>query len=429
MNIREYGLSLVSKFSRERFFQYYKQLERNQWLKKDAIEHQQLAKLKNLLNYAVENIGFYQERFRNFNIKDFESLDDIKQLPVLTKDKLKSAGENAIACNRKKHITKSTSGTTGPPFNFVVDRDFFSLEIARNLRIFDLPDVEMGGPWVLFTPVRGKKSSAFSFLNNRLVLNANRLTVERTPPCCPASVENKFTPDENTIRQFCTRIKQHKPKMIYSYPSSLIALVTFIRKWSIEGIKIRTIISSGEVLTSEARGLIEETFDGKVFNLYGTTEFPTIAEECKEHNGLHIFTDSYIVEFDNNGEILITDLDNYTMPFIRYQTGDLGFLKNGQCKCGRNLPLMEITQGRKSDLIITPDGKFLRRSFFLSLLKKNQEIEKFEIVQNEQGRIMISLVLGKLLPESRKDFLVRRCRDYAGDSINIDIKTPRNLGQ
>lgn len=429
MNIREYGLSLISKISPERFFQYYKELERNQWLKKDELEQRQLTKLKNLLNYAVDNISFYQERFRNFNIKDFKSLDDIKQLPVLAKDDLKSAGENAVARNRKKRITKSTSGTTGPPFNFVVDQDFFSLEIARNLRIFDLPDVEMGEPWVLFTPVRGKKSSTFSFLNNRLVLDANRVTVERTPPCCPASVDNKLTPDENTIRQFCARIKQHKPKMIYSYPSSLIALATFIRKWGVAGIKIKTIISSGEVLNSEARGLIEETFDGEVFNLYGTTEFPTIAEECKEHNGLHIFTDSYIVEFVDDGEILITDLDNYTMPFIRYRTGDRGFLKNSQCNCSRNLPLMEIIQGRKSDLIITPDGKFLRRSFFSSLFNKNREIEKFDIIQNEQGRITISLVLGKLLPESRKDFLFRRCRDYAGDSINIDIKTSHNLSQ
>ena len=89
MNIREYGLSLISKISQERFFQYYKQLERNQWLKKDAIEHRQLTKLKNLLNYAVENISFYKERFRNFNIKDFKGLDDIKQLPGSAKDETK----------------------------------------------------------------------------------------------------------------------------------------------------------------------------------------------------------------------------------------------------------------------------------------------------------------------------------------------------
>jgi phenylacetate-coenzyme A ligase PaaK-like adenylate-forming protein len=429
MNIREYGISLISKISQERFFQYYKELERNQWLKKDEIIQRQLTKLKNLLNYAVENINFYQERFRNFNIKDFKSLNDIKRLPILTKDELKEAGEEAVAGHRKKLISKSTSGTTGPPFNFVVDRDFFSLEIARNQRIFDLPGVVMGEPWILFTPLRGRKSSIFSYLNNRLVLDANQISVERTPPCCPSSVKNRLEPDENMIRQFCARIKKHKPRMIYSYPSSLIGLATFIRKWGIAGIKIKTIISSGEVLTSETRNLIEETFGGEVFNLYGTTEFPTIAEECKEHNGLHIFTDSYIVEFVNNGEIVITDLDNYTMPFIRYQTGDLGFLKNGQCKCGRNLPLMEIIQGRKSDLIITPDGKFLRRSFFSSLFKKNSEIEKFDVFQNEQGKIMISIMLGKQLPESRKDFLVRRCWDYAGDSININIVNSPNSAQ
>ena len=425
MGLKKIGLS-VTRF---RFYKSYKELERNQWLKKDEIEYLQLNKLKRLLNYSVQNIPFYKRRLAGFDPQKIKSLEDIKNLPVINKEELKVAGPDAIAKNRRRLILKTTSGTTGPPFNFVIDRDFFSLEIARNLRIFDLPGLEMGEPWVLFTPLRGKKNPIFSFFTNRLVLDANLITTERTPPCCPSSADNKLTPDENTIRQFCTKIKAHKPKTIYSYPSSLIALATFIRKWGITGINIKTIISSGEVLTPKARSFIEETFDGKVFNLYGTTEFPSIAEECKEHNGLHIFTDSYIVEFVNNGEIVITDLYNYTMPFIRFQTGDRGFLKNGQCNCGRSLPLMEITQGRVSDLIISPDGKFLRRTFFASLFKKNQEIEKFEIVQNEQGRIMISLMVRKLLPESRKDFLIRRCKDYAGDSLNIDIVTLHNLSQ
>jgi len=422
MNIREYGLSVISTISRERFFQYYKELEGNQWLKKDEVEHLQLIKLKNLLNYAVENIGFYKERFRNCNIRDFKSLEDIKQLPVLAKDELKSAGENAVARNRKKKITKSTSGTAGPPFNFVVDRDFFSLEIARNLRIFDTTGLKIGEPWVIFTPLRGKKNSIFSFLTNRLVLDANLITAERTPPCCPSSTDNKLQPDENIIRQFCERIKRHKPKAIYSYPSSLIALATFIRKWKVTGINFKSIISSGELLTTKSRMFIEEVFQGEVFNLYGTTEFPTIAEECREHNGLHIFNDSYVVEFLDDGAIVLTDLDNYTMPFIRYKTGDRGFLKNGRCNCGRSLPLMEITQGRVSDLIITPDGKFLRKSFFASVIEKNLEIENFQILYDEQGKILINLGVNKSLPELRQEYLIKRFKDYTDNSVGVSVK-------
>ncbi len=427
MDLKKVGLSVISAISKERFLKYHDELSQKQWLSKDEIEKLQLEKLKRLLSFSIQNIPFYKQRFVGFAPLRITSLDDIKNLPIINKEELKAAGPDAIAKNRRRLISKTTSGTTGPPFNFVIDRDFFSLEIARNLRIFDLPGLEIGEPWVLFTPLRDKKSSIFSFLTNRLVLDANQITKERTPPCCPSSINNRLEPDEDMIRHFCKRIQKHKPEAIYSYPSALIALATFIRKWGITDINIKTIISSGETLTPKIRILIKETLNGEVFNLYGTTEFPTIAEECKEHNGLHIFADSYIVEFVNNGEIVITDLDNYTMPFIRFQTGDLGFPKNSQCKCGRNFPHMEITRGRISDLIITPDGKFLRRIFFESLFKKNQEIKNFEITQNEHERIMISLMVDKPFPESRQEFLIRRCRDYAGNSIDIEIKTSHKL--
>ncbi|MEO0093255.1 MAG: hypothetical protein ABIK67_03250, partial [candidate division WOR-3 bacterium] len=181
----------------------------------------------------------------------------------------------------------TTSGTTGPPFEFVIDRDFFSIELARNLRIFDLPGIELGEPWVLLTPLRGKKHPLFSWLCNRLVLDANRLIKEYTPPCCPQVSKNHLHTDESVIREFLVKIRKHQPKAIYSYPSALTILATYVRKWNIRGVSIKIIISSGEVLTKEIRTFLKETFNGEVFNLYGTTEFPTIAEECKKHNGLH----------------------------------------------------------------------------------------------------------------------------------------------
>jgi phenylacetate-CoA ligase len=422
MDIRKLGLSTISAISGHLFFKYYQELKKNQWLKTADIENLQVMKLKKLIKYAVENIPFYKERFRHFNIQNFKKLDELKQLPILTKQELIAAGDSAVVKSRSKLLKKSTSGTSGPPFNFVIDRDFFSLEIARNLRIFDFTSVGIGEPWVIFTPLRGKKNSIFSFLTNRLVLDANLITAERTPPCCPSSTDNKLQPDENMIRQFCERIKRHKPKAIYSYPSSLIALATFIRKWKVTGINFKTTISSGELLTTKLRMFIEEVFQGEVFNLYGTTEFPTIAEECREHNGLHIFNDSYVVEFLDDGAIVLTDLDNYTMPFIRYKTGDRGFLKNGHCNCGRSFPLMEITQGRVSDLITTPDGKFLRKSFFASVIEKNLEIENFQILYDEQGKILINLGVNKSFPELRQEYLIKRFKDYTGNSVEVSVK-------
>jgi len=413
-------LKIAAKLINNPFLKYCDQLKQNLTFKKSELENLQSDKLNKLINHASLNIPFYKKRFANLN------LESINTLPVLSKHELKDTGKQAVL-TKKKLIKKTTSGTTGPAFSFYVDKDFFALELARNLRIFDFANVEIGEPWVLLVPLRDRKNFIFSKLIGRLVLDATLLSSGRTPLCCPSSKLEQFKADESMIRYFLSKIQKHKPKLIYSYPSTLIALATYIKNWNVQGIYSKKIITSGEVLTRPARKFIEEIFQSEVFDLYGTTEFPTIAQECNEHKGLHVFIDSYYLEFTNDNEILVTDLENYTMPFIRYKTSDFGYLKPEKCGCSSAFPLMEITQGRVSDLIVTPNGKFLRADFFSSILKKNREIKKFQIVQEEQKKLVIYLVIEKSLPGSRINFLVKRCREYVNNSLNISIETTNDI--
>ena len=55
------------------------------------------------------------------------------------------------------------------------------------------------------------------------------------------------------------------------------------------------------------------------------------------------------------GEVLLTPLDQWAMPLLRYQVGDVGSASDGDCPCGRGLPLMQAIQGRVQDLIVTRD--------------------------------------------------------------------------
>ena len=419
MGLREIGLSLAGTITRDRFYADYKGLNRDQWLNREALEALQTAKLKKLITHAMTDITFYEHRFAGFDVAAMRQPGDIRTLPVLTKEELARAGRNAVARDSKRLVARTTSGTSGAPFRFVVSRDFFSLGIARHLRMFDLTRLKIGDPWVICTPLRFPTNPVYSLLTNRLVLDANLITQERTPVCCPSSVRNILEPDEAAIRRLLSRIQAHKPQAIFSYPSTLTALAVFIRKWNVSGIKIPTIISSGELLSPGARDFCAQIFEGEIYNLYGTTEFPTLAQECGEHRGLHIFSDSYYIEFLDDGAILITDLENYTMPFIRYKIGDHGFRKDETCRCGRALPLMEITRARTSDLLITRNGKFLRRSFFAALLEKNPEIAAHEIIQHQPGDITISVSLKKPLSSARRAFLERRFLEYAGHPVAI----------
>lgn len=411
---RQAILKNITKITNNPFLDYYDQLKKNSSLTKPDLEIVQSNKLKKLLDYTSKKIPFYMEKFSNKNLRE------LKDIPILAKQELKNAGMTAVMPNMKL-IKKTTSGTTGPAFSFYIDKDFFALELARNLRIFDFTNIEIGEPWVLLVPLRDKKNKLFSYLTNRLVLDAARLSIERMPLCCPKAMQEQFRPDEKTIRMFLDKIKKHRPKLIYSYPSTLIALATYIRKWGIKGVNAKKIILSGEVLTNPARKFIEETFQGAVFDLYGTTEFPAIAQECEMHRGLHVYTDSYFVEFASDNEIIVTDLENYTMPFIRYKTSDYGHSIDEKCGCGIGFPLMEITQGRVSDLIVAPDGQFFRADFFSSLIEKNPEIKKYQIVQARQNQLNI-FIDGESVSDSRKNFLVKRCREYTGDSIDVLIE-------
>lgn len=412
-------LKNIAKILNNPFLDYYNQLKKNNTLPKSELEIIQSNKIKKLLDYTSKNIPFYKEKFNNKN------LQELKDIPTLSKQELKDAGMVAVKPKRKL-IKKTTSGTTGPAFNFYVDKDFFALELARNLRIFDFARIEIGEPWVLLVPLRDKKNKSFSYLTQRLVLDAALLSFGRTPLCCPKALEEQFQPDEKIIKTFLDKIRRHHPKLIYSYPSTLIALGTHIRKWGIKGVIAKKIILSGEVLTIPARKFIEETFQGEVFDLYGTTEFPAIAQECKTHKGLHVFTDSYFIEFAVDNEIIVTDLDNYTTPFIRYKTSDLGHLIKEKCSCGSGFPLIEITRGRVSDLIVAPNGQFLRAGFFTSIIEKNKEIKKYQIVQEKQNLLKI-YVISNSLSDSRKNFLAKRCREYAGDSISVSIETAPDI--
>ena len=92
------------------------------------------------------------------------------------------------------------------------------------------------------------------------------------------------------------------------------------------------------------------------------------------------------------GHIVITDLHNYGMPFIRYRIGDLGVFTNRSCSCDRGLPLLEDITGRSLDVIRTPSGKILPGEFFPHLMKDFPEIQKFQVIQKKIDQIDIKVI-------------------------------------
>jgi phenylacetate-CoA ligase len=167
------------------------------------------------------------------------------------------------------------------------------------------------------------------------------------------------------------------------------------------------ISSTTETLLPMYRKLIEETFRAPMYDQYGCGETHSIAFECGEHMGLHITSEHVFVQTNNDdmGELIITNLDNYAMPIIRYENGDRIKLSKDNCSCGRKLPLISQIIGRTADSIVLKDGSEVHGVFFTDILNElrsfNLEfMNRFQVYQKTPGEITFYIESQYSLPKA-----------------------------
>jgi phenylacetate-CoA ligase len=219
--------------------------------------------------------------------------------------------------------------------------------------------------------------------------------------------------------------------VLFGYASALARFAEFVQAHHLDDIKFLSVISSAEVLYPHQRELIERTFGCGVIDRYGTRELGGIACECQEHMGLHISTENVCVEILRNGipvpvgeegDIVVTNLNNYGMPFIRYQTGDVGQLSDVECRCGRGLPMMQIVSGRATDLFKTKDGRTIHRAFFTHLFYDIVEVKQFQVTQESYDLVVVSIVERSPLPSERLVFLERAIKDMMQSDVKVEFE-------
>ena len=198
-------------------------------------------------------------------------------------------------------------------------------------------------------------------------------------------------------------------------------------------IRPAAIQTTSETLTDADRKLISDRFKCPVLDKYGSRETNVIACECESQMGMHINCENTFVEFLDKdgkpvedgeiGEIVVTNLNNYGMPLIRYAIGDLGSPIKQKCKCGRTLPLMHGLSGRESDIVITKNGDMVDSYFFSYLLQEFSEISYFQIVQETLEDITVNIVLSRRIEQREfEDKISERIHHFTNNSFNIHYK-------
>jgi phenylacetate-CoA ligase len=212
--------------------------------------------------------------------------------------------------------------------------------------------------------------------------------------------------NEQEVDKLLGAFNRLKPPLLQGYVGAIEHLALCVRE---KGLKVHSPqavwVTSAPVSTAQRR-LISEAFGAPVYDQYGCCEVSWLAAECGAHHGLHINYDCRHVEFVDDegrlcppgtlGKVVITDLENFAFPLIRYVTGDMGRALNERCPCGITLPLMDAVKGRITDIIKLPNGTRIAGDFLTTIFDDCPEaVNGFQVRQHKDYSITIYVVPAK----------------------------------
>lgn len=405
----------------------YAALKKSQYLSPEKIRELQEMKLRRLIAQAYHHVAYYRERMDALGVgpADIRTLDDLAKLPLLGKEEIReNLYFDLLSDNHdKRRILKvSTSGSTGEPFVCYADQHQLEIRWAATQRSMEWTGYRFGDRsarlWhqtlgMSWTQVIREHIDAW--FNRRLFIRAFELS-------------------DRNLDRMVKKLRRYKPVLIDGYAEAFNFLAHYIKTHGLGGVKPKGIISSAQVLPDESRQIIAEAFECEVFDKYGSREFSGIAYECEAHDGHHVVAESYIVENLKDGapakpgelgEVVITDLNNFCMPLIRYRVGDLAVAMDSTkpCSCGRGLPKIGRIEGRVQAIIVGQNGSYLPGTFFAHLFKDYDHIiRQYQVIQEEIGSITLRIVKALRFDEATFREVLALLRKYLGDATHIEVE-------
>jgi phenylacetate-CoA ligase len=404
-------------------FRHWKALEESQWLGPDELASRQLDALRRLLAHAFESCPYYRETWLALGLRPrLRGLDDFRAWPVLDRDTVR-AQRHRLRANvpGMRLLSKSTGGSSGVPLHFDLDFGSHDRRTAAMFRGYGWAGAAPGTKQLFLWGMPLGNRSRWKQWKDRCY---DRLYRRRVINC--------FDLSEDRAEEFCRRLNHYRPDALVAYTGALDAFARMIEEQHLEPFAPKTIVVGAEKLHDFQRRRIERVFRAPVFETYGSREFMLIGSECPRHQGLHLTAEHLLVEVldddgrpaadGEEGNLVITDLFNYGMPFIRYATGDRAVAGWGRCSCGRGLPLLQKVIGRRLDVLHTPDGRRIPGEFFPHLMKDFAAVRRFQVVQAKPDRIEVRLVLAGRWGEQERKTLAGAIRETFGPAVRVDLR-------
>jgi phenylacetate-CoA ligase len=381
----------------------------------------QEEKLAKILAHAGTKIPFYVESFaRTGPARRPRSPEILSDLPVLTKEDVLRHGDLLLdPAPDERGIWDVTSGSTGTPMRILRSRSANGWARANELRGLARYGIGIGDKQarVWGVPI-GEKERRREAVKD-LLLNRVRYS--------PFDLRDEMVAEKLRV------MSQQRPAYLYGYPSAIHELAVYLLSHgtdSLGGWRPTAVVCTAEMLFPHQMDDIERAFGCPVAKEYGASELTVIAFTCT-HGSLHSNDESIVIEYEPtdlviDGEpayrLVLTDLNNFSMPLIRYRIGDLARPGKHACSCGIGLRTLELVGGREVDVLRTPSGKRVHGSIFSYLGKSilvAGGVLRFRARQSRLDRVDVEIEKG---PEFRRgclDAMRIELRNRAGDDLEV----------
>lgn len=366
----------------------------------------QMAQLRRLLFFALRNVPFYARKLKEVDPSSLNRLDDLSGLPLTRKEELRLNFASSISPLKNRGISNFTSGTTGEPFAFYEDKGSLGVTIASRFLFDSWTGVNSFEP-------RVRISAHAAGFWPRILFNESQIDLISVTPSRGSEIVET--------------LQRRRPSLIICPPTAAAILCEL----PIPGHNLRSLVTTAACLTDSLRKKLESRWDVLVLDRYGLREISGyVAQECRRREGLHvnsgrvlleIVRDGEVVSPGEQGEIVITDLNNYVMPFIRYATGDLA-VRGDLCACGNAFPLIRKIVGRSFEYLRAKNGDLIPLSGFTDGFGAQflNDVVQFRFIDKGVGKLDVKIVPARELSQETRIKMERWLKHFV-DEVDIEV--------
>jgi len=365
-------------------------LNKSQWWSHSEMAAFQVERLKIILEYAFVNIGYYKSIAKKTKLtaNDFNSIDDLQKLPIITKEVVREKGYAQFVSEnfpKRETLPFFTSGSSGQPYSYFLSKDSYSFKYAAAIRGWQWMGFELGDNYAKLS--QNKRKGWKKKLQDRV----NR--------CSYYYVSDL---KDETLLLLIQKLDRDRPPYIRSYPDPMYFMAQIMEREGITFNWVKAINTTASTLYDEHRLLIEKQFGCKVYDSY-SCEGTSLFYNIEGYDGYLGSSETAITEvLDENdnpvahgqpGRLVTTELWNFAMPFIRYDTRDLIIPDEPKTIAGRNLMAAKKIIGRETDVLIAPDGNRLIVQLCVIYFCYYRSVLQFQIEQTDEVTFIFRLVV------------------------------------